>query len=601
MTEPQAVSESVEFGSSGSDTSFFPSLTGLQWIVFALLAAVLAAANIYTTLLIGWGDTGSIIAVLAAAVLLGVISRQRASVQVLNLGQTMASAGGSVGFAVANYAAVYIVQPDFTASTGELVVMFFAMGLLGAIIGSSVRKYMVRYFFPSGTACAVIQTSVARVVEPGERNRPLWLLKLWGGVAALLTVPTKISFNAEGTALLRDIIFNPTRGLGIGVDPLFYGIGIVVGPRIGLGMLIGALSVPFLISANLSGTPLEPETGDWVKWLAIAILTLPTFATIVFAYWFRTPASVPEGFHPGRTTYAVPAGRTTAAVVLGLAAGSVIGFCAERIFGLPWYVCAITVAIAWPLCVVNGRVTGDTDINPVRLVAVVLLSGFFWLFSDDAGAVIAMLGMAVVGGTLASVAVDMMQDYRTGFLVDANPTHQTAVQLVGTLFGAVAAIPMLMLLLNQLGIGEGSALPAPGGQVWAAMAEAMAGGFDPSTALLWAITLTSIVGVGYAYLTVWPRTAGWMPSIFGIGIGMLVGVPASAAIFVGGLLKWVVTLFYTMGKVGDDRTTAAHEAGNDTMLAGASVFAAGAVVSIAVILIKTVLDAVGLSLFQIAH
>ena len=26
--------------------------------------------------------------------------------------------------------------------------------------------------------------------------------------------------------------------------------------------------------------------------------------------------------------------------------------------------------IAWPLCVVNGRVTGDTDINPVRLVAI---------------------------------------------------------------------------------------------------------------------------------------------------------------------------------------------------------------------------------------
>ena len=199
--------------------------------------------------------------------------------------------------------------------------------------------------------------------------------------------------------------------------------------------------------------------------------------------------------------------------------------------------------IAWPLCVVNGRVAGDTDINPVRLVAIVLLSAFFWLFTDSSGTVIAMLGMAVVGGTLASVAVDMMQDYRTGYLVDANPTHQTTVQFFGVLFGALASVPVLYLLLNQLGIGPGSALPAPGAQVWAAMAQAMAGGFDPSNALLWAIVLTSLLGSLYAYLTVWPKTAPWMPSIFGIGIGMLIGMPGSAAILMGGLIKWAVTLF----------------------------------------------------------
>ena len=28
--------------------------------------------------------------------------------------------------------------------------------MLGALVGSSVRRYMVRYFFPSGTACAVM-------------------------------------------------------------------------------------------------------------------------------------------------------------------------------------------------------------------------------------------------------------------------------------------------------------------------------------------------------------------------------------------------------------------------------------------------------------
>ena len=96
------------------------------------------------------------------------------------------------------------------------------------------------------------------------------------------------------------------------------------------------------------------------------------------------------------------------------------------------------------------------------------------------------------------------------------------------------------------------------------------------------------------------QTARWMPSIFGIGIGMLVGIPTSAGIFLGGLLKVVVTAFYTSGKSGDDRVEAERDAGNDTMLAGASVFAAAAILSIGLVLVVKVLEAAGLEWFWIA-
>ncbi len=460
---------------------------------------------------------------------------------------------------------------------------------------------------------AVIQTSVARHLEPGERNRPVWMLKIWGGVAALLTIPTKITLEAGGHAMIRDAkmaisgIFGnfadgkrPQHEFGVGVDPLFYGIGIVVGPRIGIGMIIGALASPFLIQDMLAGTELAGETGNWVKWLAIAVLTLPTFATILFAYFFRTPAVVPPGFEPGRTDYHVPASRPLVYGMLGAISALGIAITAQAVFGLPWLVTAITILVAWPLCVMNGRVTGDTDINPVRLVAIVLLSGFFWMITEELRGPIVMLGMAVVGGTLAAVAVDMMQDYRTGYLVDANPTHQTSVQFIGVVIGALVSIPVLNLLLGQYGIGEGSTLPAPGAAIWAAMAEAAGGGFDPSSQLIWGIVITSIVGSLYAYLTVWPKTAAYMPSIFGIGIGMLLGVPASAAIFLGGLLKGLATWSYTSGKTGKEKEEAQAKAGNDTMLAGASIFAAGAVVSIVLILVTTLLKVLNSEFFYIA-
>jgi uncharacterized oligopeptide transporter (OPT) family protein len=634
--------------------SVFPSLGFGEWLVFAVLAGVIAATNIYTTLLIGWGDTGSIIAVLAAVLLLGLISKHKPSVHTLNLGQTMVSAGGSVGFAVASYAAVLIIRPDFHPPTHLLIPLFATMGLLGAIVGSTVRKRMVGYFFPSGTACAVIQKSVTEPVPKG-RTSPVTLLTLWGGLAALLTVPTKIALalkgpegekvlDEDGATVFEDHaiwqdqnigewihgvreqaaefvhtaasavgrmgerIFSREAlyDMGVGVDPLYYGIGIVVGPRIGLGMLLGALAVPWLIIPGLSGSSTVPDNpGDWVKWLAIAVMTLPTFATIVFAYLFRTPPVIPPGFTPGVTAYTAPAKRSFVYGMVAVLSALGIGWLAWEIFQVPFYVSGITILIAWPLCVVNGRVTGDTDINPVRLVAIVLLSGFFWLITDQAGlagdeAAIAMLGMAVVGGTLAACAVDMMQDYRTGYLVDADPVHQTSVQFVGTVVGAIVAIPVLNMLVASEGIGPGSGLTAPGAQVWATMAEAMAGGFDPSSTLLWAIGIVSVVGSVYAFLTVWPKTALWMPSLFGIGIGMLVGVETSMGIFLGGVLKWVVTLWYKRGKSGDAAADAQQHAGNDTMLAGASVFAAGAVLSILLIVVVQIMVAYDIDLFRIA-
>ncbi|MCB9899596.1 MAG: OPT/YSL family transporter [Planctomycetes bacterium] len=582
-----------------------PRLSAAEWIVFAVLAGVLAATNIYTTLLIGWGDTGSIIAVLASVVMLGVISKHKPAIHTINLGQTMVSAGGSVGFAVASYAAVRIIDPSFDPPVPQLICLFAAMGMLGAMVGASVRESMVKYFWPSGTACAVIQKSVTAELAPGEKSRPIWMLKVWGSVAAVLTLLAKIKLDTadDAHAILHAWKWKLQAGmpsekeLGLGADPLYYGIGVVVGPRVGLGMLLGSLAVPFLIQDNLVGTAFEPKLGDWVKWIAIAVLTLPTFAAIVFAYLYKTPAIVPPGFTPGRTEYRAPASRNPVYIVLGLVSAVVIGWLAKDVFNLPFAATAVTIAVAWPLCMVNGRVTGDTDINPIRLVAIVLLSGFFWLITKESRTAISMLGMAVVAGTLASVAVDMMQDYRTGHLVDANPVQQTTVQFVGSIIGAIVAIPVLNMLIAGLGgrIGEGMPLKAPGATIWAKMAEAMsAEDFTMAPELKYWVIGVSLLGCGYAFLTVWPKSARFMPSLFGIGIGMLVGVETSSAIFVGGLMKSAVTLVYTSGKTGPARDDGLEAAGNDTMLAGSSVFAAAAVVSILLIIVLRLFAAAGI-------
>jgi len=81
---------------------------------------------------------------------------------------------------------------------------------------------------------------------------------------------------------------------------------------------------------------------------------------------------------------------------------------------------------------------------------------------------------------------------------------------------------------------------------------------------------------------------------------MLVGVETSMGIFLGGVLKWLVTRWYKRGKTGAAALEAQEHASNDTMLAGASVFAAGAILSILLILVVHLMKAGGLDGFRIA-
>lgn len=580
---------------TSKQSSYLPSLSIAEWATFSILAVILAVTNIYTTLLTGWGDGGSIIAVIGAALILGALNRRkRPTVASLNLGQTMASAGGSVGFSVSQYAAVKMVNPDFSPNPVVMVFMFVGMGLLGAIIGASVRKQMVQYFFPSGTACAVIQKTVTGT----EAKRPMRILGIYGGLAALITIPTKLAIKKGEGAILKSFSFGESFGLG--VEPLLYGIGIVVGPRIGLGMMLGALSTGFVIIPSLQSAGVPKEVfGDWVKWAAIAVLTLPTFATILYAYLFRSPPIVPPGFEPGKVHYVVPRRRNLTFASIGIVGLAITAFGADLLFGLPFPITVLTVGIAWPLCIMNGRVTGDTDINPVRLVAIVLLTLFAWLVS---GGAVAMLGMAIVGGTLAGMAVDMMQDYRTGYLVNADPGHQTTVQLFGSLCGALVAVPFILLIDARVGFGPGTSLPAPGAQVWSAMAKAFAGGTQFSGGLITTIIVISIVGSIYAFFTVWPRSQSYMPSLFGAGIGLLLPFEMSAAIFVGGMIKWGVNLTYgRRARTPEEKLEASTKAGNDTMLVGSSIFAASAILSVLLVLLTEILSRLGIGGVYLAH
>lgn len=543
------------------------------WITFVVLTAVMAVNNIYSTLLTGWGDGGSIVAVILCVLLL----RQNRDIQGYNLGQTMASAGGSVGFAAAVLASMYINQPGWNPPTWKVALMLLSLGILGCIIIIPIRRMIVKWFFPSGVACGVILQGVTSN-DRAEKARAKLIMGFSGIVSAILTFPTKIALKEGGSHIWSKASL--PGGMAVSFDPLLYGIGIVVGPRIGASMLLAAIVSTQFVVPRLAAA--EANVGDHIRWLAVGLMTLPAFVSAGLAYAFRIVRETPPGFAPKEPSREDEPTRHQWIALSAVAFVAMVTaqWMMKDLFAVPPMFLFGSIVLAVPLCVALGRVASETDINPVRLLAIVLLSVFAFVGSFDA---MALLAIGIAGATIASVAVDMMYDLRTGYLVRAIPRSQVRVQLIGVMVASFVAAWFLALLCTNFGLGEGQYFPAPGAVVWSTMADAFAKGSGAlSPDVLRSLILATVIGTIIAVLGAWRWTKAIMPNPMAMGIALLLPIEMPVAIFLGGLLRLVaVRIARRNGEV------AAEQMSQDAFRGGSAIFAASAITGIIAVILIT--------------
>jgi uncharacterized oligopeptide transporter (OPT) family protein len=563
--------------------SWWPRLSRLQWITFALLAGLLAITNVYTTLLTGWGDSGSIIAVIATIAVIRVVAGTSIAIEQLNIGQTMASAGGAVGFATSAYAAFRLAAPEHEISIASLMFCVLGAGTLGVLLGTALRRSMVGFHFPSGTACAVIQRTL--VHEPGQPPaRAARILGRSALIAALVTIPAKITLRSGGPAVLPNLPLG-VGGLNISPDPLLYGIGVIVGPQVGAGLVLGSLAAAWLVPDLLSGHGVAAaDQGQWMLWFALAILTLPSLVSIAVAYRSRTAHHVPDGFATRQVQYPRPANAARGFAFLGVV--GVVSVVVATVVGFelsPW-TSGAGLLFAALLCVMNARVAADTDINPVLLVAVAICAVFGVVIAQQPGVTIGLLALIVCASALAAVAVDLLQDYRTGYLLDVDPAPQTTAHLVGVVIGVAVAVPFVVLLDRAVGFGDGG-FAAPGPRIYAELALAVTAGPPVDGDLLRVAAMLCAAACGYALLGASRAIGRWLPSLFGIGLGLLLPVSMCAPIFIAAAVAW------GMRRVVTQQTL---------VLVGSAILGTAALVSVLVILVAELLRYVGYEWFFLA-
>ncbi|MBX6351894.1 MAG: oligopeptide transporter, OPT family [Thermoflavifilum sp.] len=530
-------------------------LTVLAVVIGILLAVVFGAANAYLGLLIGMTISASIPAsVISMAIIRGLLRRN--SILENNIVQTMTTAGEALASgAIFTIPALFLWHQDPRMYTITLMVL--TGGFLGVLFMIPLRRLLiVREHgvlpYPEGTACA-------RVLMAGEEGGRKARLVFGGlGIGALF------KFLEDGLQWFPSEISTRVAGfrqglIGIDTLPSLLGVGFVIGPRIAGWMAAGGVLawlvlIPMIAyfghgvvppaSSPISGMDASDIWDQYVRYIGAGAVAMGGLISLARALpmLYRTLAATASGVRGGlggglglRTDRDLP---RTLTIPLAIMILLLIAFLPQLHVGI---IGALGVAIVGFLFVtVSSRIVGivGSSSDPVSgmTIATLLLVAFAYRAAGYTG-MPGMTASLIVGAivcTMLAVAGDISQDLKTGFLVGATPRRQQTAMLIGTFASALTIGWVLLLLNHAYGFGS-EALPAPKAVLMKMIVEGIMNASMP-----W-----DLIFIGAA-LAVVVELLGMEALPFAVGVYLPVHI--SLAIFLGGIVRWLVQRLGSRGE-----------------------------------------------------
>ena len=572
-----------------------PQLTVRAVLMGAGLGMLMSAANLYTTLKIGWSFGVAITACVLSYVTWNCfrfLSGWRLSEMSLlenNCMQSTASAAGySTGSTIGTAFGALLLLEGHHQAVWVVALFTLLTGALGVFLAVPMKRQMVnqeKLPFPSGVAAAVTLKSLYS--KGAEALRKAYVLI--GGLIAGLLVGV---FNtSEGTLRFLDRIFlktklhlpelvpaagyasiNGRQLLGFGFEPsaLLIGAGMIIGLRVTLSMLAGSLllyvwvgpaliamdaahlgEAAYKISIPLIGGGTIYHLPRWALWGGTATMVFSSLAA--FGLQWQTIARSFSMLRRGRKA-AAPSelDQRIAAIevpltwmVVGLIPITV-GLLAIQYFAfhISVWLGIVAVGMAFVLSIVASRATGETDTTPIGPMGKIMQLLFAVISPPSASSVRISLEhnlmAAATGANSAAASADLLTDLKSGYLLGANPRKQFLAQFIGVFFGTLAVVPAWFLMVPNKATLE--AYNPPATNMWRAVAELLAGGgFSqlPASARF-AIVIGALVGVSLPLLgKLLPKAAPYLPSAMGLGLSWVLVFSNCQAFAIGGAISWL--------------------------------------------------------------
>jgi putative OPT family oligopeptide transporter len=515
-------------------------LTGL------LLGALLTPSNIYSGLKIGWSFNMSIIALLVGFAVWQSLARvfrwPAWSLHESNINQTAASSAASI-----ISSGLVAPIPAYTLITGQqldalpLTAWVFSVSFLGIWVAWYLRPSLIveaQLRFPEGMATLATMQQIYS--HGAEATRRLIVL----GAAAVLAALGKLIDSLLWT-LPRWAPSAQLERLTFSFEPslLLLGFGGIIGLRVGLSLLLGAvlawgLLAPWLIAEGLVNMPADasgPQFAlliEWLLWPGVSLMVCATLTSL----GLRLLRAQREDSQR-RLRLRRPAARP----LLGLASASVLVVLMQvSLFGIHPLLAALSIPLALLLAMVAARVVGATGIPPIGAIGQLSQLSFGAIAP---GQVAINLMSANTAGGAAGQCTDLLNDFKVGHAIGATPSRQVVAQCLGILVGSLVGVFIYQLLIpdpqTMLITAE---WPAPAVATWKAVAEALTEGLDSiGTDVRWAIGAGALVGVLLGTLEgLLPVSRlRWLPSSAALGLAFIIPASISLMMTFGALLAWL--------------------------------------------------------------
>jgi putative OPT family oligopeptide transporter len=549
-----------------------------------VLTIVLGAANAYLGLRAGI----TIAATYPAAVIaMAAMRAWKGSLLEENIARTAGSIGeGIAAGAIFTIPAFLIAKAWPSFSPGDAYWKSTALIMVGSILGvlfiSLVRRVMVEdpeLPFPESVAASEIHKAGQRGAQAAKYL--FWNIGVGGvvymlGKFGLFAADQDFPFTVGnlGHSQVRLGTLESTKVVATGgtsvfsapsVSPAYLGVGYIIGLRLASIQFAGSvlawgLLVPMMIyflGPSLqhyipAGTPQDwADTADavWryiVRPIAVGGMLVGAAYTL-----FKMRKSLTSGFGKALSDMRQSAdqraklGRTerymSFKTVLGLIALMFVLMCAlyVQISGLLWpaiLAAVVMLVVGFFFATVSGNLVGfiGSSNNPVSglTLSTLLIAALLMVSLGVSGGkgVAIVLGVAAVVCVSSSVAGELLQDFKVGYILGGTPRNIQIAELIAVVVASLVMYWPLMLLhqgsINSGGVGFGGPdLPAPQAGLMATLAQGIVGGDMP-----WAL-----VGVGIVFGLAMIMMQVKSPML--VAVGMYLPFGTTFAIFVGGVFR----------------------------------------------------------------
>jgi OPT family oligopeptide transporter len=579
----------------------------------ALMAMLLGGANTYLGLKAGMTVAATFP---AAVIAMAVLRLFKGSILEENIARTTGAVGEALAAGAIFTIPAFLIGgenalwPDFGIMNYlQGTALLLVGGILGVLFVILLRRAFMEDTslpFPESVACTEIvkagqgSSSGAGLVFGSMGLAALIELFKNGNGIPLIAAKVKGLFTIGGSAKAAGATFPYVTP---SASPAFLGVGFIIGPQLAAitfaGGVFGWLFLMPLILVFVSGTGkyqhlwqqaqhfvaaerlpahfadgafkanevpsinnfigdsgvLSAIYGNSIKNVAIGAMIVGAFYTLfkmrenLIGGMARSFSSLGGGKDKGevpRTEKDLSFGKVLAFIGVLVVCMAAIYYWLTGAVGIS-VVTTIVMAIAGFLfAAVAGYLVGiiGSSSNPISgltLSTLLLAAGLLVVLGmKGTPGIIAVLGVATVVCCVAGVAGDMLQDWKVGHLLGGTPWKMQVGGLIGVVAAALVLIPIILVLHNSGGGIGSEELAAPQAGLMHKTATGIIGGVMP-----WHYI---VIGMLFAVALILIGS----PSPMLIAVGMYLPFTTTAAIFVGGLIKWVADRMAAR-KLGDDK------------------------------------------------